>query len=94
MNGITPIYLTLLNNGNLVIHSGDIYTGVLLWGPSFTGKTCHKGCLLSFQGDGNVVIKVLCGQLVSVLRVRSYCSTPSLLFYKFTVLMLLFGTRN
>jgi len=56
MAGITHIYLTLLNNGNLAVYSGAIDTGTLLWSTSITGKTCNKGCSLSFQGDGNIVI--------------------------------------
>jgi hypothetical protein len=56
MAGTTPIYLTLLNNGNLAVYSGAITTGILLWSTSLTGKTCNKGCSLSFQGDGNIVI--------------------------------------
>jgi hypothetical protein len=52
----TPIYLTLLNNGNLAVYGGSIGTGTLLWSTSLTGKTCNKGCFLSFQGDGNIVI--------------------------------------
>ncbi|CAF1204509.1 unnamed protein product [Adineta steineri] len=51
-----PIYLTLLNDGNLAIYNGSISTGTLLWSTSITGKTCNKGCSLSFQGDGNIVI--------------------------------------
>lgn len=55
--GNTSIYLTLLNDGNLAIYSGAIGTGVLLWSTSLSGKTCvKKGCFLSFQGDGNIVI--------------------------------------
>jgi hypothetical protein len=56
MSGTTPIYLTLLNDGNLAIYSEAIGTGILLWSTSLTGKTCNKGCGLSFQGDGNIVI--------------------------------------
>ena len=51
-----PMYLTLLNDGNLAVYSGSISTGKLLWSTSLTGKTCNKGCFLSFQGDGNIVI--------------------------------------
>ncbi len=51
-----PIYLTLLNNGNLAVYSGSIGTGTLLWSTAFSGITCNKGCSLSFQGDGNIVI--------------------------------------
>jgi hypothetical protein len=56
MGDTTPIYLTLLNNGNLAVYGGSIGTGTLLWSTSLTGKTCNKGCFLSFQGDGNIVI--------------------------------------
>jgi hypothetical protein len=56
MAGTTPVYLTLLNNGNLAVYSGAISTGTLLWSTSLSGKTCNKGCFLIFQGDGNVVI--------------------------------------
>lgn len=53
----TSFYLTLLNDGNLAIYSGAIGTGTLLWSTSLTGKTCtNKGCFVSFQGDGNIVI--------------------------------------
>ena len=52
----TPIYLTLLSDGNLAIYNGTIGTGILLWSTSLVGKTCNKGCFLSFQGDGNIVI--------------------------------------
>jgi hypothetical protein len=56
MAGTTPVYLTLLNNGNLAVYSGAISTGTLLWSTCLSGKTCNKGCFLIFQGDGNVVI--------------------------------------
>lgn len=56
MAGTTPLYLTLLNNGNLAIYSEAIGTGTLLWSTSISGKTCNKGCSVSFQGDGNIVI--------------------------------------
>jgi hypothetical protein len=52
----TPVYLTLLNDGNLAVYNGTIDTGFLLWSTSLIGKTCNKGCFLSFQGDGNLVI--------------------------------------
>lgn len=56
MAGNTPLFLVLLSNGNLAIYSESVSTGVLLWSTSLTGKTCNKGCFLSFQGDGNIVI--------------------------------------
>lgn len=56
MIDLTPIYLTLMNNGNLAVYSGAIGTGRLLWSTSLSGKTCNKGCFLSFQEDGNIVI--------------------------------------
>ena len=56
MADTAPIYLTLMNDGNLAIYHGAIGTGTLLWSTSLSGKTCNKGCALSFQGDGNVVI--------------------------------------
>jgi hypothetical protein len=56
MMDTTPIYFTLLNNGNLAVYSGAISTGTLLWSTSLSRKTCNKSCFLSFQGDGNIVI--------------------------------------